>query len=409
MDIRKKKIAVIGLGYVGLPLAAAFGKHRDVVGYDNSSKRIEELRCGIDNTKELGVDEINSISYLSFSNDINDLHSCDIFILTVPTPINSGNQPDFNPLISASEMIGKVMRKGAIVIYESTVFTGCTEDICVPILQKNSGLIFNETFFCGYSPERINPGDSERRLTNIRKITSGSTPDVSIAVDDLYNEIIKAGTFMTSSIKVAEAAKIIENVQRDVNIALVNELTFIFDTLELDIKEIFTSANTKWNFLLFKPGLVGGHCIGVDPYYLIYKAQEAGYYPELISAGRRVNNSMAKHIADVTIKRILSAGKSILKAKVLILGLTFKENCPDIRNTKVVDLFNSLKDYCMGVDIYDPLVNISEAEHSYNLKCLHSLPDSGNYSAIVIAVGHNEFVNMGLSKIKALGDRNAYI
>lgn len=409
MDIRHKKIAVIGLGYVGLPLAAAFGKYREVIGYDISFKRIEELKRGIDYTRELSANDLNQSTHLTFSSDIDDTRCCDVFIVTVPTPIDSGNQPNLEPLIIASEMIGKVMKKGSVVVFESTVFPGCTEDICVPVLQSQSGLIFNETFFCGYSPERINPGDSARRLTDIKKITSGSTHEVSGAIDELYNEIISAGTFKASSIRVAEAAKIIENVQRDVNIALVNELSFIFDTLDLDTKEILSAANTKWNFMPFKPGLVGGHCIGVDPYYLIHKSQEVGYYPELISAGRRVNNRMARHIVDVTIKRLLSSGKSILKAKVLILGLTFKENCPDIRNTKVVDLFNHFKEYCMDVDIYDPLVNISEAEHALNLKCLNSLPEFGNYSAIVIAVGHDEFKGMGLDRIKKLGEVDAYI
>lgn len=409
MDIKHKKIAVIGLGYVGLPLAAAFGKHRDVIGYDNSFKRIDELKQGIDNTRELSIEELNKSNYLTFTSDVSDIQSCEIFIVTVPTPIDSGNHPNLEPLVVASEMIGKVMKIGAIVIFESTVFPGCTEDICVPILEKHSGLIFNETFFCGYSPERINPGDNARRLTDIKKITSGSTKEVSEAIDELYKEIIAAGTFKASSIKVAEAAKIIENVQRDVNIALVNELSYIFDTLKLDTYEILNAANSKWNFLPFKPGLVGGHCIGVDPYYLIHKSQEVGYYPELISAGRRVNNSMAKHIADITIKRILSAEKSILNAKVLILGLTFKENCPDIRNTKVVDLYNAFKEYCMDVDIYDPLVNTSEVKHILNIPCLNSLPEFGNYSAIIIAVGHDEFKNMGLARIKELGVSDAYI
>lgn len=409
MDIRNQTIAVIGLGYVGLPLAAAFGKYRNVVGYDKSTKRIDELKLGMDRTLELSEDDLTKACFLKFSNDIEDLKCCGIFIVAVPTPIDTSNHPDLEPLIMASKMVGKVMPKNSIVIFESTVFPGCTEEICMPILQTNSGFIYNETFFCGYSPERINPGDRERRLSDIKKITSGSNCEVSIAIDELYNEIITAGTFQASSIRVAEAAKIIENVQRDVNIALVNELSFIFDTLDLDTKEVLNAANTKWNFLSFKPGLVGGHCIGVDPYYLIHKSQEVGYYPELISAGRRVNNSMAKHIADVTIKRLLSAGKSILSSKVLILGVTFKENCPDIRNTKVVDLFNSFKEYHMNVDIYDPLINVEEVENILHLKCLHSLPQFGSYSAIVIAVGHHEFINMGLHEIRKLGESNAVI
>lgn len=409
MDIRHKEIAVIGLGYVGLPLAAAFGKHRAVIGYDKCQKRINELRRGIDNTRELSAEELGQSAYLTLTDDIRDIQGCDIFIVTVPTPVDAGNQPDLGPLIVASEMIGRIMTKGAIVIFESTVFPGCTEEICVPILESQSGLQFNETFFCGYSPERINPGDTARRLTDIKKITSGSTLDVAEIIDTLYNEIITAGTYRASSIRVAEAAKLIENVQRDVNIALVNELSFIFDTLELKTREVLDAAGTKWNFLPFSPGLVGGHCIGVDPYYLIHKSQEVGYYPELICAGRRINNSMASHIANATIKRLLSSGMPVLKARILILGLTFKENCPDIRNTKVVDLLKAFKEYRVDLDVYDPLVNISDARHTLEIECLAELPEYGNYSAIVIAVAHDAFKEMGLARIKSLGVKGAYI
>ena len=360
-----KTIAVIGLGYVGLPLAVEFGKQRSTIGFDINLKRIEELQSGQDHTLECTPEELKTAAHLRYSANTKDLKDAQIFIVTVPTPVDMANRPDLTPLVKASETVGKVLKAGDIVIYESTVYPGATEEVCVPVLEKQSGLRFNHDFFCGYSPERINPGDKEHRLPAIKKVTSGSTPAVAEEVDLLYKEIITAGTHMASSIKVAEAAKVIENTQRDVNIALMNELSLIFHKLGIDTLEVLQAAGTKWNFLPFRPGLVGGHCIGVDPYYLTHKAQEVGYHPEVILAGRRINDSMASHVADETIKLMLRKGFPVLNSKVLVLGLTFKENCPDVRNTKVVDIVNALRSYNTHVDVYDPWIDLAEAEHEY--------------------------------------------
>ena len=400
MNLLGQKIAVIGLGYVGLPLAVEFGKHEHVVGFDINPNRIAELKSGRDGTLEVSSDLLQSATGLTFSDKVDDLKDCSIFIVTVPTPIDKANRPDLTPLQRASETVGAVIRRGSVVIYESTVYPGCTEDFCVPILEKVSGLKFNDDFFCGYSPERINPGDHTRRLPNIRKVTSGSTPEIAEAIDQLYAKIITAGTFKASSIKVAEAAKVIENTQRDLNIALMNELSLIFHRLNIDTIEVLEAAGTKWNFLPFRPGLVGGHCIGVDPYYLTHKAQEVGYHPEVILAGRRINDSMATHVADETIKLMLKAHRQVLNAKILVLGLSFKENCPDLRNTKVVDIVEGLRQYHAHVDIYDPWVSATEAMHEYGLTCLPDSPPEGNYDAVIIAVAHREFLDLGADGIR---------
>lgn len=409
MNIANEKIAVVGLGYVGLPLAVEFGKQRSVLGFDINPKRIEELRRYSDSTLEVQEADIRSANGLEFSTNLDDLATCTIFIVTVPTPIDRANRPDLSPLLAASKTVGSVMKKGAIVIYESTVYPGCTEEICVPVLEATSGLRFNKDFFCGYSPERINPGDKNHRLPTIKKVTSGSTPEVAQAVDGLYAQIITAGTHLASSIRVAEAAKVIENTQRDLNIALMNELSLIFQRLGIDTLEVLKAAETKWNFLPFRPGLVGGHCIGVDPYYLTHKAQEAGYHSEVILAGRRINDSMAAHVADETVKLMLRKGKQVLGGRVLVLGLTFKENCPDIRNTKVVDIVSQLRSYNVGVDVFDPWVDAAEAKHEYDIDCLSEFPEGGRYSAIIIAVGHEEFVAMGSEGVRALGEPGAVI
>jgi UDP-N-acetyl-D-galactosamine dehydrogenase len=409
MSTAKKKIAIVGLGYVGLPLAVEFGKHRSVLGFDINQKRIDELRRNSDSTLEVSDEEIRAATGLEFSTSLEDLANCSIFIVTVPTPIDRANRPDLSPLLAASRTVGSVMKPGAIVIYESTVYPGCTEEICAPVLEAASGLRFNHDFFCGYSPERINPGDKSHRLPSIKKVTSGSTAEIAMAVDGLYAQIITAGTHLASSIRVAEAAKVIENTQRDLNIALMNELSLIFQRLGIDTLEVLKAAETKWNFLPFRPGLVGGHCIGVDPYYLTHKAQEVGYHSEVILAGRRINDSMAAYVADETVKLMLRKGKQVLGGRVLVLGLTFKENCPDIRNTKVVDIVGQLQSYNIGVDVYDPWVNTAEAHHEYGLDCLLELPASSRYSAIIIAVGHKEFVAMGSDGIKALGEPGAVI
>lgn len=403
MNLNKAKIAVIGLGYVGLPLAVEFGKNRPVLGFDINPARILELQSGQDGTLEVSAEELKTASELRYSCDLEDLKSCEVFIVTVPTPVDQANRPDMTPLIKASETVGKVMPRNAVVIYESTVYPGATEEVSVPVLERTSGMKFNVDFFCGYSPERINPGDKDHRLPTIKKVTSGSTLDVADAVDALYGEIITAGTHKASSIKVAEAAKVIENTQRDLNIALMNELSLIFHRLGIDTLEVLQAAGTKWNFLPFRPGLVGGHCIGVDPYYLTHKAQEVGYHPEVILAGRRINDNMASHVADETVKLMLRKNLPVLGSKILVLGLTFKENCPDVRNTKVVDIVNTLRRYNAQVDIYDPWINLSDAEHEYGLTCLAELPPQGTYAAIVLAVGHREFVAMGEQGIKALG------
>ena len=402
-------IAIIGLGYVGLPLAVEFGKKRRVVGFDINAKRITELQGGHDHTLETTSEELKAATQLAFTSHADDLRDCAVFIVTVPTPIDNANRPDLTPLVKASETVGKVMSNGAIVIFESTVYPGATEEVCVPVLEKFSGKKFNVDFFCGYSPERINPGDKEHRLPNIKKVTSGSTPEIAEVVDQMYREIIVAGTHKASSIKVAEAAKVIENTQRDVNIALMNELSLIFHRLGIDTLEVLQAAGTKWNFLPFRPGLVGGHCIGVDPYYLTHKAVEVGYHPEVILAGRRINDNMANHVADEVIKLMLRKNVPVLGSKVLVLGLTFKENCPDVRNTKVVDIVRALRGYNTQVDIFDPWIDLAAAEHEYGLRCLAEMPAAGQYAAIVLAVGHHQFVALGEAGIKAFCQPNAVL
>lgn len=407
--LKNVKLAVIGLGYVGLPLAVEFGKKYPVVGFDINQSRIDALKAGIDATLEVSQAEMAEAKQLQYSCTPADLHDCNIYIVTVPTPIDEHKRPDLTPLIRASETIGKTLKKGDIVIYESTVYPGATEEDCVPVLEKVSGLGFNTDFFAGYSPERINPGDKEHRVTTIMKVTSGSTPEIADKVDALYKSIITAGTHKASSLKVAEAAKVIENTQRDVNIALMNELSLIFHKLGIDTLEVLQAAGTKWNFLPFRPGLVGGHCIGVDPYYLTHKAQELGYHPEVILAGRRINDSMASHVADETVKLMLRKGIPVLDSRILVLGLTFKENCPDVRNTKVVDIVKALRDYNTQVDVYDPWVDLGEAQEEYGLQCLTETPRPSNYSAIVLAVGHQQFVKLGEAGIKAWGKPGAVL
>ena len=409
MNLTDKTIAVIGLGYVGLPLAVEFGKKRAVIGFDIKDQRVSELASGVDHTLECSAEELREAKHLSFTSDSEQLKKAQVFIVTVPTPVDKANRPDLTPLVKASETVGNVLKLGDVVIYESTVYPGATEEVCVPVLEKYSGLVFNKDFYCGYSPERINPGDKEHRLPSIRKVTSGSTSKVAECVDGLYAEIITAGTYKASSIKVAEAAKVIENTQRDVNIALMNELSLIFNKLGIDTLEVLLAAGTKWNFLPFRPGLVGGHCIGVDPYYLTHKAQEVGYHPEVILAGRRINDSMAEHVADETVKLMLKKGLSVLGSKVLVLGLTFKENCPDVRNTKVVDIVKGLLAYNTLVDVYDPWVDLKEAKAEYGLNCLSSMPENNAYSAVILAVGHDQFKAMGIDGIKAFAVENAVI
>ena len=411
MNMTEARIAIIGLGYVGLPLAVEFGKHRPVLGFDINTARIAELQAGHDSTLEVEPPQLAEASQLQFSSHAADLNACQVFIVTVPTPVDQANRPDLTPLIKASETVGKALKPGDVVIYESTVYPGATEEVCVPVLEKSSGLKFNQDFFCGYSPERINPGDKQHRLPSIKKVTSGSTPEAALAVNQLYAQIITAGTYQASSIRVAEAAKVIENTQRDVNIALMNELSLIFNKLGIDTLEVLQAAGTKWNFLPFRPGLVGGHCIGVDPYYLTHKAQEVGYHPEVILAGRRINDGMASHVADQTVKLMLRKNLPVLGSRVLVLGLTFKENCPDVRNTKVVDIVRTLQGYNMQVDVYDPWISVAEAQHEYGLQCLVDMPtpDTGQYAAIVLAVGHQQFVALGEAGIKALGQKGAVL
>jgi UDP-N-acetyl-D-galactosamine dehydrogenase len=405
MDLSSKKIAVIGLGYVGLPLAVEFGKKYHTIGFDINSTRILELKLGTDSTLEVDSQELASAANLHFSSIVEELKQADIYIVTVPTPIDKHKQPDLTPLIKASEMLGGVINKDNIIIYESTVYPGATEEECIPIVEKKSGLEFNKDFFAGYSPERINPGDKEHRVINILKVTSGSTPEIAEVVDQLYKSIIIAGTHKASSIKVAEAAKVIENTQRDVNIALINELSIIFNKLDIDTLEVLEAAGTKWNFLPFRPGLVGGHCIGVDPYYLTHKAQSVGYHPEMILAGRRLNDGMGTYVVSQLIKQMLKRRIQVDGANVLVMGLTFKENCPDLRNTKVTDIINELKEYNINVDITDPWCSSEEAEAEYNLS-LNQSPEKGKYDAIILAVAHNEFKALGVDNIKALGKEN---
>ena len=396
------KLAVIGLGYVGLPLAVEFGKKRPVVGFDIHQGRIEALKQGHDSTLEVDDEELASAKHLSYSHNLDDLKACNVFIVTVPTPIDEHKKPDLTPLVKASETIGKVLKKGDIVIYESTVYPGATEEDCVPVLEKVSGLKFNQDFFAGYSPERINPGDKEHRVTTIRKVTSGSTPEIAEVVDKLYNEIITVGTHKASSIKVAEAAKVIENTQRDLNIALINELALIFNKMDIDTEAVLLAAGTKWNFLPFRPGLVGGHCIGVDPYYLTHKAQSIGYHPEIILAGRRLNDSMGEYVSSQLVKSLLKKRIQVDGAKILLLGLTFKENCPDLRNTKVVDIIKELQEYNIEVDVYDPWIDPKEAEHEYGITPITSL-ENGKYDGVILAVAHKQFKEMGIDAIRKLG------
>lgn len=403
----QKKLAVIGLGYVGLPLAVEFGKVREVVGFDIDSARIAALQAGSDATLEVSPEELDEARNLQLSSDPADLGDVDIFIVTVPTPVDNAKRPDVRALVSASAMIGRHLRKGGIVIYESTVYPGCTEEVCVPVLERESGLTFNQGFFCGYSPERINPGDKEHRLPTIVKVTSGSTAETATEVDQLYKQIISAGTHRASSIKVAEAAKVIENTQRDVNIALMNELSLIFHRMEIDTTEVLEAAGTKWNFLPFRPGLVGGHCIGVDPYYLTHKAQQLGYHPEVILSGRKINDQMGAFVAENVIKLMLKRNILMHGAKVLLMGLAFKENCPDIRNTRAIDIVTALREYSLEVDVYDPWVDSDEVMREFGLNCLTELPAAGLYAAVVMAVGHRQFGEMGADGIRALGIRDA--
>ncbi|MGC3895551.1 Vi polysaccharide biosynthesis UDP-N-acetylglucosamine C-6 dehydrogenase TviB [Pseudomonas urmiensis] len=402
VSLKDIKLAVIGLGYVGLPLAVEFGKKRSVVGFDINSTRIDALRSGLDSTLEVSTAELQQAENLQYSASLEDLRQCNVFIVTVPTPIDEYKQPDLTPLVKASESIGKVLKRGDIVIYESTVYPGATEEDCVPVLEKVSGLAFNQDFYAGYSPERINPGDKEHRVTTIKKVTSGSTPEVAELVDSLYREIIVAGTHKASSIKVAEAAKVIENTQRDLNIALINELAVIFNKMGIDTEAVLHAAGTKWNFLPFRPGLVGGHCIGVDPYYLTHKAQSIGYHPEIILAGRRLNDGMGAYVVSQLVKAMVKQRIHVDGARVLIMGLSFKENCPDLRNTKVVDIIKELQDYNIRVDVHDPWVIAEEAQHEYGITPVQELV-GGTYDAVILAVAHQQFKEMGVANIRAVG------
>jgi UDP-N-acetyl-D-galactosamine dehydrogenase len=402
MLLQDIKLSILGLGYVGLPLAVEFGRKRSVVGFDINQRRIDELKAGNDFTLETTQEELAAAKYLSYTTNLDDLRGCNCYIVTVPTPIDEHKRPDLTPLIKASETVGKVLKQGDIVIYESTVYPGCTEEDCVPVLEKHSGLKFNQDFYCGYSPERINPGDKEHRVTTIKKVTSGSTPEIANLVDALYNEIIIVGTHKADSIKVAEAAKVIENTQRDLNIALINELALIFNKMGIDTEAVLKAAGSKWNFLPFRPGLVGGHCIGVDPYYLTHKAQAIGYHPEIILAGRRLNDSMGTYVVAQLVKAMTKKRIQVEGAKALVMGLTFKENCPDLRNSRVVDIVAELKDYNCDVDVYDPWVSAEEAQHEYGITPI-AKPNIGGYDAIILAVAHHQFRDMGAAAIRALG------
>jgi len=409
MNPKDIKIAVIGLGYVGLPLAAEFGKQFDTLGFDINSQRISELQVGHDRTLETTEAELTQSTRLRYTLDAAELKGCNVFIVTVPTPVDHDKRPDFTPLIKASETVGRALKAGDVVIYESTVYPGATEEICVPVLERASGFKFNTDFTVGYSPERINPGDKLRRLTTIPKVTSGSTPVAADFVDELYNTIITAGTHKASSLKVAEASKVIENTQRDANIALMNEFALIFHRLGIDTHEVLAAAGTKWNFLPFKPGLVGGHCIGVDPYYLIQKAQSVGYYPDILLACRRINDAMGQHVAASVVKLLIRKGHAVAKARVLVLGFTFKENCPDLRNTRVIDLVRELQAFDTQVDIYDPHADTTEAQHEYGVKLLPALPAPGQYDALIVAVAHDEFKQLGIAGLRALANGRAVI
>src|SRR5690242_6697811 len=405
LNMRECRIGVVGLGYVGLPLAVEFGKHFQTVGFDIKAARIAELKSGKDSTLECSPAELRAAKLLRYSTSLKELGKCRVFIVTVPTPIDRYNRPDLTPLERSSETVGKVLKKGDVVVYESTVYPGCTEEICVPILERESGLKFNVDFFAGYSPERINPGDKEHRLPTIKKVTSGSTPEVAEFVDSLYRSVVRAGTHKASTIRVAEAAKVIENTQRDVNIALINELALLFSRLGINTEEVLQAAGSKWNFLPFRPGLVGGHCIGVDPYYLTHKAQEVGFHPEMILAGRRLNDSMANYVAGQIVR--LMAGKKILAkgSRVLVLGLTFKENCPDLRNSKVADVVRELKLHGAAVDVYDPWIDAEEAEHEYGIRPIKRVRE-GVYDAAVLAVGHKQFRDMGIANVRNACKKN---
>ena len=401
-DLKNLSIGIIGLGYVGLPLAVEFGRKYPTVGFDVKTSRVDELQAGKDSTLEVTGQELAEASKASFTADVEDLAGCNFYVVTVPTPIGDGNRPLLTPLREASITIGKVLKPGDIVVYESTVYPGATEEFCVPFLESGSGLTLNEDFFVGYSPERINPGDKEHRLASILKVTSGSTPEVADFVDEVYRSIIAAGTHKASSIKVAEAAKVIENTQRDVNIALINELAMIFERVGIDTEEVLEAAGTKWNFLPFRPGLVGGHCIGIDPYYLTYKAQQLGYNPEMILAGRRINDNMSLYVASRIIKLMLVKGQQPKDSRVLVMGLAFKENCPDVRNTKVVDIVHELITYGASVDVYDPWVDAEEAQAEYGIELTEN-PPQGAYDVVVLAVAHRQFTDMGEKGIKAYG------
>ena len=405
MNAKDTRIAVIGLGYVGLPLAVEFGKRYLTTGFDINRPRIAALISGHDSTLEVDTDELESAAHLSYTTDVDKLKNCNIYIVTVPTPIDIHKRPDLSPLEKASETVGKVLSKDDIVIYESTVYPGATEEVCVPILEKHSGLTFNKNFYCGYSPERINPGDKEHRVTTIKKVTSGSTLEIADKVDALYSSIITAGTHKASSIKVAEAAKVIENTQRDINIALINELALIFKRLGIDTEEVLKAAGSKWNFLPFRPGLVGGHCIGVDPYYLTHKAMKAGYYPEIILTGRKLNDSMGKYVANEIINLMTKKRIQVVDSNILVMGLTFKEDCPDIRNTRVVDVVQELNGFHCNIDVYDPWIDKEESTREYGITPVEQ-PEPGKYDAVIIAVAHHQFKAMGITDIRALGKKN---
>ena len=398
MNFEKIKISIIGLGYVGLPLAIEFGKKYPTIGFDINSARVNQLKKGIDHTNEATAEQIRGANQLSFSAKINDIKKCNIYIVTVPTPIDEFKTPDLKALKGASKMLGDILKKEDIVIYESTVYPGCTEEVCVPLLEKSNDLVFNQDFFCGYSPERIVPGDKVNTLTTIKKVTSGSTPDIASFVDDLYSSIITAGTFKAASMKVAEASKAIENAQRDVNISFVNELALIFDRVGIDTQDVLDAAGTKWNFLKYKPGLVGGHCISVDPYYLAYKAENLGYHPEVILSGRRVNDNMSTFVANKMIKMLIKGGKQIMGSKILILGITFKENCPDIRNSKVADVHNELKEFGLEVDVYDYEADHAEVKQVYNIELINEIKEK--YDGVLLAVAHNKFSKIDIKSLK---------
>jgi len=402
ISLDELRVAVIGLGYVGLPLAAEFGRHRPVIGFDIDEKRILELKSYEDRTLEMSKHELRDAQYMTLTTDEKKIADSNLYIITVPTPIDEYLQPDLKPLMEATATVGKVLKRGDIVIYESTVYPGCTEDECVPELENCSGLKFNKDFFCGYSPERVNPGDKEHRVTNIKKVTSGSTPDTADLVDNLYNEIVTVGTHKAESIKVAEAAKVIENTQRDLNIALINELAIIFNKIDIDTEAVLKAAGSKWNFLPFRPGLVGGHCIGVDPYYLTHKAQSIGYYPEIVLAGRRLNDSMSSYVVSQMVKAMMKSGIKVEGARVLIMGLAFKENCPDLRNTRVVDMVTELQDNECEVDVYDPWVTAKEAQQEYDIRPILKL-EPNSYDGIILALAHHQFMSMGATAIRKLG------